>query len=478
MNRMSKIAMALSLAVAMASGTALDIASAAPRGAAMAQPGNITFFLADPELGVAGVYRANGQAVYFEARRAQDAATGAPGALSLRFVDGAGRTLALGGAPLEKTWVPKTREFSAADDGADVRLLSGLGRALRSASVHAALSPETSALADLALQTAGTPAARLPLRAAVNQRQPAVDVGQMAAFYARAARGVQVTRDRSGALQANLGNGIVLQSTRKFVMEPDETGRLGRVDAYSMVRAGDGAVLSAEFGGDDVPKGWGAAVARASARDHASLASDFGRAATALQALAYSGKAARGVVLSQQGEQEAMQRMARSLASSLLPERIEDAKASLAAGAITPTATGTGNYSTTIQVWRKPFVVLAEHSGTRVYKYRYTSTGARLSLGSVNYCNHGTCPGGTNMTRKCTFQGPRLSYIRMPSTNEDAGRHSCDTPYWAVSRTGYHNCHDDSSIEVRAVRGLSYSTTGGRCGSYAYSPYAPACDGN
>ncbi len=494
MNRMSKIAFGLSVAIAMAAGTVVDTADAAkreiaphrehreqvdarPLAGAHTKQQAVTFFLADPELGVAGVYRANGKEVYFEARRGEDPVTGAPGDLGLRFVDAEGRTLALGGTVPDKRWVPQKSQFTAADAGADAQLLAGLGRALQSANLHAALGSEKSALAELALQTAGTPAARLPLHAPANTRKfAAANVGQVAAFYEGAARGLQVKRDRGGVLQANLGNGIVLQSTQKFVMEPDENGRMGRVDAYSMVKAGDGSVLSAEFGGDDVPTGWDTAVEKASTRDHVSLASDAGRAATALQALAYSGKAAKGVALSQRGEHESMQRLARSLTSSLLPERSD---ASTAASATTDfTTKAAGPYQTSIQVWRKPFVVIAEHSGTRVYKYRYATNGSRSYLGSVNYCNHGTCPGGTNMTAKCTYVGPRLSYLRMPSTNTDAGRHTCDTPYWAVGRTGHHNCHDDSSTQVRGVRGLSYSTTGGRCGSTAYSPWAPACDGS
>jgi hypothetical protein len=489
MNRMSKIALGLSLAIAMASGMTMDTAQAAKRGGAQhreqremvdarplaatkQQP--VTFFVADPELGVAGMYQVDGKTVYFEARRAEDPATGALGDLGLRFVDAEGRTLALGGTAPDKRWVPKASQFTSADAGADAQLLSGLSKALQSANLHAALSAEKSALADLALQTAGTPAKSLPLRVAVNPRKSAAaDVGQLASFYESSARGLQVKRGRGGALQASLGNGIVLESTQKFVMEPDENGRMGRIDAYSVVKSSDGYVLSAEFGGDNVPNGWDTAVQKVSSRSHVSLATDFGRAATALQALAYSGKLTKGVSLSNDNEQDAMRRHARSLTSDLLPQRVEAS----AAGTEFSTK-GAGGYSSTIQVWRKPFVVIAEHSGTRIYKYSYSSSLVRSSLGYVNYCNHGTCPGGTNMTWKCTYSGPRLSYLRMPSTNTDAGRHTCDTPYWAVARTGHHNCHDDSSTQVRAIRGLSYSVTGGRCGSFGFSAYAPACDGS
>jgi hypothetical protein len=298
----------------------------------------------------------------------------------------------------------------------------------------------------------------------------------MALFYESAGRGLQVARDRSGMLQANLGNGIVLQSTQKLVMEPDENGRMGRMDAYSMVRAADGTVLSAEFGGDDIPKAWEAALDRPSNRDPVTIASDFGRAATALQALSYSGKASKGVVMSQRGEQDAMQRLARSLASSLLPDRGPEAKPGLTAALAAPSAVSDyGLYQTTVEVWRMPFVLIAQHSGTSVKKYKYYSSTGRWNMGSISFCNHGKCPYASPMTRKCIYTGPRLSYFRVPYKSADGG--TCTTPYWATGRYGHHNCHDDSSVQVKAVRGISYSTTGGRCGSLGFSPYAPDCSG-
>jgi hypothetical protein len=489
MNHMSKIALGLTLAIGMASGIAVESAQAArggalfsqqlesaPTGALSAKQQAVTFFLADPELGVAGVYRANGKAVYFEARRAEDVVTGAPGALSLRFVDAEGRTLALGGEPLEKRWVPKSSQFTAADAGADAQLLSGLSRALQSASLHAALSAEKSALADLALQTAGTPAKSLPLRVAVNARKSAAaDLGQVASFYEGAARGLQVKRDRSGVLAANLGNGIVLQATQQYVMEPDQNGRMGRIDAYSMVKSRDGNVLMAEFGGDNVPKEWTAALEKGMTRDHMAVASETGRAATALQALAYSGKVAKGVSLSYQSEQGAMQRMARSMVSNLLPQRAEEANATSAPGS-SGFMTKATTYQTSIEVWRQPlWGIIAEHSGSRVNRY-WISNGIRYFGSATHFCNHGECPYGNGMTRKCTYTGPYLSYVRQPTMNWGGG--TCGTGYWAIGMKGHHNCHDDSATQVRAVRGLSYSPWGGRCDDWVGSIYAPWCDGN
>ena len=128
-----------------------------------------------------------------------------------------------------------------------------------------------------------------------------------------------------------------------------------------------------------------------------------------------------------------------------------------------------------IQVWRKPFFT-GEHSATRVTKYRYSGN-VSLNAGYVNYCHHGTCVAAENMTRKCTCTGPRLTYYRLPVRRDEAWGDTCATSYWAVKRDGYHNCHDDSSVQVRAVRGLSYNVNGGRCSDRVFYDMAPNCDG-
>ena len=470
MNRIGSMAAGIALALGMAfAGPAM----AGEAGSAGASEGNVKFFLADPELGLAGVYSVNGTELYFEARRALDAQTGAPGALSLRVIDGDARTLALGGAPYDKQWEPQKGEFTKLDGFAWSDLLSGLGGALEAANLHVSLSAEKSALADLALQASGTPAARYPLRADVDAaRSTAADASQVADFYLRSAKGVELARERDGGLRANLGNGIVLQATQQFIAdEPDADGRMGRFDAYSMVMAADGYVLGAEIGGDLAPAAWSKAMESDTARDHHALATDFGHAATALNALAYAGKSTQGVSAGQQSEQAAMQRMAQNLVTNLLPERAARTDADVRAQA-------GGRYQTYIQVWRKPFVVIAEHSGTRVGKWRYNSNTStvRTHQGWTSYCNHGTCAASGNMTHKCTFTGPRLTFYRMPVRRTDAGGHTCATPYWAVAMPGRHNCHDDSSTQVRAIRGQSYNTNGGRCNDWVFWGYAPNCN--
>ncbi|WP_221441852.1 hypothetical protein [Luteimonas sp. MC1825] len=468
---MGKMAVGIALAMGMAF-TGAAMAAGVERAAK--PDGNVKFFLADPELGVAGVYTVNGTELYFEARRSLDAATGAPGALSLRLIDGEARTVALAGTPYDKQWEPQKGEFTKSDGFGYSDLLSRLGGALDAATLHGALSAEKSALADLARQAAGASAARYPLRADVDARRAsAPDAAQVADFYLRSARDLAIAREGDGTIQANLGSGITLLGTQKYIAdEPDADGQMGRIDAYSMVKAADGYVLASELGGDEVPKDWAAAMDTETARGHHALATDFGRAATALNALAYSSTWAPGVSLGNRAEQATLQRLAQTLATHLLPVRDD---ATPAAGDVRRAAGGM--YQTYVQVWRKPFVVIAEHSGTRVGKWRYNSATSTVKThqGWTSFCNHGTCAATENMTHKCTFTGPRLTYYRMPSRRTDAGGHTCATPYWAIGRGGHHNCHDDSSTQVRAIRGQAYNTNGGRCNDSIYWMYAPTC---
>lgn len=475
MNRIAKIAGGTSLAIGMAFMT--SAAAAVPSKQDGPAQETVRFFLADPELGVAGVYTADGKELYFEARRTVDPKSGAPGALSLRVVDGEARTVALAGEPFAEHWIPQQDMFTKNDRFAYSHLLSGLGEALESADLHASLSAEKSALADLAMRAAHSPAGGFPVRVAADaSKSAAVDVSQVTDFYMQSVKDIKVDRNRDGMLEAQLGNGIVLLSTQAYIAnEPDEYGQMGRIDAYSMVKTADGYVLVSELGGDELPKGWSEAIERVTDRDHHELAADFGRAATALNALAYSGKSTRGVTLSHQGEQDAMHRMAQALITNLLPERGDSADP-LEIGAEASQKAG-GRYRTYIQVWRKPFVIIAQHSGTRVGKwlYRSSTSSIRTHRGWTYFCNHGTCPASGNMSRKCTYTGPRLGYYRMPRRRSVGNGSTCATPYWAIGRRGHHNCHDDSATQVKAVRGQYYSVYTGRCGDSVYWMYAPTC---
>ncbi|QOD91280.1 hypothetical protein H2514_00910 [Lysobacter sp. CW239] len=466
------IAMAIAMAFA-------GNAAAAPSDGAQLSNGKIKFFLADPELGLAGVYNANGVDLYFEARRSVDEVSGAPGALSLRVVDGEARTVALGGESYATNWVPQQGEFTAREGFSYARSLTGLGKALEAADLHVSLSAEKSGLADLARQASTTSAGSYPARATERMRASFTpDVMQVVDFYRQSARDIQMTRTRDGMLEAKLGNGIAFVSSQQFVVdEPDPvTGEMGRIDAYSMVKAVDGYVLASELGGDLVPEGWADEMELETARDPDAIAADFGRAATALNALAYNSGSTSGVTLGNPAELAAMHRLAQTMVTHLLPVR-DTTPQPLLGGPDNQIAAG-GRYQTYIQVWSKPFVLIAQHSGTRVGHWLYNSTtsSVKTHAGWRSFCNHGTCATVSPMTHRCTYTGPRLTYYRRPTIRTDAGGHTCSTQYNVFSTAGGHNCHDDSSVQVRAVRGQSYSTTGGRCGNDGYfSGYAPSC---
>lgn len=473
MNRIARFGGCMSLAIAMALG---GTAAAGPVVAAGVSSGSVHFYLADPELGLAGVYTGNGTELYFEARRTFDAKSGGPGALSLRVIDAQARTLAMAGAPYSANWEPQRNEFLMKEGFSYAHLLDDLGQALEQADLHRALDAEKSALASLSRQAADVPAASFPLRSQVEAKNAAAtDLSLVADFYLEVTRPLTMKRKDDGVLSVDLGHGINFQSTQQFLPdEPDDEGNYGRIDAYSIVLDSEGYVLAAELGGDLMPQAWSEALEMETTRDHHALATDFGSAAMALNALAYSGKSSHGVALSYQVEVEAMQRLAQSLSEQLLPVR--DVEAGKPVRGMAQTKSG-GRYLTDIAVWRKPFVVIAEHSGTRVRKWLYNSTtsSVRTLKGTVNFCNHGTCPGGSSMTQKCFYSGYRTTGYRVPARGSDAGGHTCTTSYWAIARKGHHNCHDDSSVQVSAVRGRSYSRTGGRCGDSVFWSHAPTC---
>lgn len=433
----------------------------------------VTFFLADPELGVAGVYRRGESELYFEARRSIDAASGALGPLSLRVIDGDARTLAVAGKPLNEHWVPPRNEFAAARGFNPAPLLNELGQALAAARMHETLSNDQAALVALTMQAAHTPAAALPLQLPVNPRRDAApNEMQIAAFYLDTLQDLHMQRRSDHVLQVDLGNGVTYQSSQRFLAgEYAQDGTLGRIDAYSLLTDADGHVLAAELGGDSTPRAWSEAMERHTERDDFALAVDNGRAASVLNGLGYGAKGSFGVALSMSSEQEAMQRLARSLSNRLLP--IRDA-ADTAEAQVTPSAV-THPYRTDISVWSKPFASFGEHSATFVRKWRYNSSGRRTVTGSMSFCNHGTCAFGDNMTEECFYGGVRARRYHTPIARWDDTWHTCATRYHVLSPNNRHNCNDDSWTQVQAVRARPYDVNGGRCSDIHDASWAPSC---
>ncbi len=131
---------------------------------------------------------------------------------------------------------------------------------------------------------------------------------------------------------------------------------------------------------------------------------------------------------------------------------------------------------TTATSWRQLFsihkkylVAPTEHSATRWYNYYYSS-GWRY-YNTIQYCNHGTCPGGSGMSQKCSVYNGTGAYIGSSQT--------CDSwTGYAVCGAfgGNHNCHDDTGVQrSRVVYRRTYSSAPSVCNNWGCSYQAPNC---
>jgi hypothetical protein len=165
----------------------------------------------------------------------------------------------------------------------------------------------------------------------------------------------------------------------------------------------------------------------------------------------------------------------------------------------TPAASCGNCYKSSVQVWNKPLVTVAQHSGTIVLHYSDNNP-SRVPVLQIEtmYCNHGTCPQHKPMSHPCTYNGPWMSHYRFaphhkitaPPPSPVSGYHSCyKTAYHLYSGTFWpvihgHNCNDDTWTQVRAVRGESYDinpsdnpfSNGARCDNHGFAdPRSPGC---
>lgn len=480
-----KIGMKLAGSMSLAIGLALaSSAIAAPRlggsDGATSHAQSIKLYLADPELGLAGrIAGADGEVLYFQSKQLLDAKTGEAVGLALHIVDSQARTVVaagVDGAGDDAVHLPVKEAMAVSD------LLGELSSELAALDLHPALGQQKVALSGLAAEAAARSPFDYPVQLDSAQlKSAAVSTQTLTDFYLRAASDIELKRGEGGTLLADIGNGLAYESAQFFrADEENENGEMGRIDVYSRMLDAHGQNLGAELGGDWVPDGWDdllGALPKVE-RSHDEIAADMGAGAMALNALALGAKSSYGVAFSNQLEQESMYRLARSLADNLLPQRDVEG---LAPGEAM--AKAGGRYRTAIQVHKKWLVWPTEHSATRVYQHLFTSTTSNVYsvTATLNFCNHGTCAGGSGMSQKCSWTGPRLTFYRVPQTRwvpagqTGAGtRHTCSTNY-GVAGFQNHNCHDDSSVQVRAVRGLSYSHNGGRCKDWDFWATAPGC---
>lgn len=437
----------------------------------------LKLYIADPELGLSGRYRDDNGVIYFEARRNLDGSADSRGTLTVRLLDGEALLLAQAGSndgdALDGPTPPAPRSDT------NVRLLAALADALDGLQVHAALATERSIVAGLAT-IGGRSALVFPYTMALPRAaDELIDPATMADFYLGSLNDLHMLRDSGGVLRVDLGFGLGFESNTSFLPhEADVDGQMGRFDVYSRVVNGHGEHLTSELGGDHAPAHWNLhSETETRERSHDEIAGEAGRAAMALNAMSVVGRNSRGVSFGTDLEQAAMYRLARSLTADLLP--ISDLRM-----VSDEMGRSTGRYRTNLQIHRKSLVVIAEHSATRLLRYYYTSTTSNVisSSSTVNYCNHGTCPGGSGMSRKCTYTGPRLGNYRTPPKHGGDG--TCNTAYSLAGDSTApiwnlwynHNCHDDSSVQLRVVKGQSYGVRSGRCADGPlFWGHAPNC---
>jgi hypothetical protein len=126
------------------------------------------------------------------------------------------------------------------------------------------------------------------------------------------------------------------------------------------------------------------------------------------------------------------------------------------------------------------WVCVARHSGIAMFAYNGT-----WSL-VVNGCNHGSCPGASSMTYRCSSNsGVWRSYITLTgehNTGNSVGA-GCRSAYSWDSGGNNHLCNDDSAYELWQIKNgkigsnSSYNTSGGNY-SFVYTGSGTGGDGS
>jgi hypothetical protein len=98
--------------------------------------------------------------------------------------------------------------------------------------------------------------------------------------------------------------------------------------------------------------------------------------------------------------------------------------------------------------------------------------------------NHGTSASDTSVMKiHCTMPGFKSDdgthsrfFMSQTSSSQSNLGDACQTPYAMTSRSGHHNCNDDSELEGRAItRDRLQNQTTGSCSSGGLHNWAPGC---
>jgi hypothetical protein len=434
----------------------------------------ITVFLADPQQGVVGVCQGNGNTLYFEARTPEGSTQ-----LSARLLDADGNTIAISGTSMDSAWLDNNATYTAASASQSLSLASALASRITTALPGGTVfSRETAALSNLAAAMSQAPAGTTMTRidsAITNLPAISTDVATLAAQYdASAASNLAFSRDSLGNLNVTFPGANFQSFVLNLPDEPNEdTGGTGVVEVSVQFTISDGTSVAQVLGGEYIPDAWYPKMFQDAPT------STFGP----IQTYKETGNAIRGAMLltrfpsiATAEETEVISALAKNLRSNaLLP--------------IPSSAAASGDLYSRIAIWKKPLVVIAEHSGT-IVRHLQGQPGHLVQKNETIYCNHGTCPGAKPMAFKCMWTSPGLSSWRnvphgvVPNGQQGAGElHSCyKTNYDVFSGSTCpwcnpgHNCHDDSWTQLRAIKGESYNLTGGpRCNEHTLYKSAPNC---
>lgn len=179
-------------------------------------------------------------------------------------------------------------------------------------------------------------------------------------------------------------------------------------------------------------------------------------------------------------EAKTLERLSGHIDPYITPEQ-SNAERTLQKSVLSLAATASNTYTHIFEIWWKPAVGIAEHSGTRT-----TSTYLGQTWSQLATCNHGACAANTSqgMALSCSraiFNRPLAIAVKnkcdQPIAPASASMHSsllgcCSTAYGLTG--GYHVCNDDSRIQ-RDIFVANGPVSASFCADWIPQGWAPGC---
>lgn len=295
---------------------------------------------------------------------------------------------------------------------------------------------------------------------AESEMLPAAEREMLSAPERSLAQGVttlEMSPGLRGKVAYRAGQRVIYVETRRQptpfdVLAADPTRPAFGVDVKVTDR--EGALLYARLSGDGAE--W-LADAPVSTRAGVEQGFDLGVAREALSALS----APSATALGGQAERDAVQEALATLSvQASKPGPVAPEGAPAAASLTTATT-----YKHRVELWSKSCCVPGGyHSATRVASWNGSAW-----VGTVDFCNHGTCPNTGGMTQQCSFTSAEWR-------SGLARARQCSTPYTFASVWG-HNCNDDAHLQVIDVRhNRLHSTSQGSCNDVGANPTPDGCN--